>query len=47
VRPTPAYIAVGEMAPDFSLPRPDGGAARLSSYRGRQGVLLVFLRGFA
>ena len=34
-------IAPGEIAPDFQLPRADGGALRLSDLRGRP-VLLHF-----
>lgn len=40
-------VVLGAAAPDFALPSPGRGMVRLSSYRGRQGVLLVFLRGFA
>ncbi len=38
---------VGEFAPDFSLKDPNGENVRLSGYRGRQNVLLVFYRGEA
>ena len=35
--------AVGEEAPDFTLPRIDSGeAVRLSSFRGRKPVALIF-----
>lgn len=36
----------GAEAPDFALEAPGRGTVRLSSLRGRDGVLLVFLRGF-
>jgi peroxiredoxin (alkyl hydroperoxide reductase subunit C) len=35
-------ITVGIKAPDFTLPAQDGRPVRLSSYRDRQNVLLVF-----
>ncbi len=34
--------AVGDSAPDFALPGPDGEIIRLSNYRGRAHVLLAF-----
>ena len=34
------------MAPDFTLPDHQGQQIRLSDYRGRKNVLLVFNRGF-
>ena len=38
-------VAVGMMAPDFSLQTIDGDTLTLSSFRGKQNVLLVFYRG--
>lgn len=35
----------GERAPDFALPRENGRTLRLSDYRGRSTVVLVFYRG--
>ncbi len=35
------------VAPDFALADTRGQVVRLSDYRGRQAVVLVFLRGFA
>lgn len=32
----------GEVAPDFTLPSTTGGPTTLSSYRGRQPVVLAF-----
>ncbi len=34
-------------APDFTLQDTQGNEIRLSAYRGRRSVVLVFLRGFA
>lgn len=36
----------GEPAPDFELLDVNGNCIRLSNYRGKQPVVLVFLRGF-
>jgi hypothetical protein len=36
---------VGEAAPDFSLPALDGEHVRLSDYRGKSAVVLVFIYG--
>jgi hypothetical protein len=33
-------------APDFSLKAVDGSSVRLSDYRGKKHIVLVFLRGF-
>lgn len=38
----PAFPAVGDAAPDFSLPNQHGERVTLSSYRGRKNVLIVF-----
>jgi peroxiredoxin len=37
-------LAVGEAAPDFTLPDTDGGKFRLSNKPGHRAVALVFLR---
>ena len=34
------------LAPDFEAASAEGGVTRLSSYRGRSHVVLVFNRGF-
>lgn len=39
-------VAVGGMAPDFTLARFGGGTTTLSSFRGRKDVVLVFYRGY-
>ncbi|MEM9137232.1 MAG: peroxiredoxin family protein [Cyanobacteria bacterium P01_F01_bin.42] len=38
--------AVGQIAPDFELPRVGGSTVRLSDYRGQQPVFLAFTRIF-
>ena len=38
-------LAVGDPAPDFTLPTFDGDTVTLSDYRGEKTVLLVFYRG--
>jgi cytochrome oxidase Cu insertion factor (SCO1/SenC/PrrC family) len=38
-------VAVGTMAPDFSLPSLAGDTFTLSSFRGEKNVVLVFYRG--
>jgi len=38
-------VAVGAPAPDFTLESSDGVRVRLSSFRGRKDVVLVFYRG--
>ncbi len=40
-------LSVGEMAPDFELADTSGKMVRLSDYRGKQPVVLVFNRGFS
>ena len=35
-------LGAGDIAPDFSIPLPDGGARPLSSYRGRPVILFFF-----
>ena len=34
------------IAPDFELPDFEGKPVRLSSFKGRKNIVLVFLRGF-
>jgi len=43
---TPTQLVVGQPAPDFTLPDAAGRPVRLSDYRGRQPVVLVFYRGY-
>lgn len=38
-------LSVGERAPDFQLPAAQGGDVALSTYEGKQNVLLIFLKG--
>ncbi len=38
-------VAVGLMAPDFTLESKDGGTVTLSQFRGKKEVILVFYRG--
>jgi peroxiredoxin len=35
-------LAVGQMAPDFTLKSHDGRTVRLSDYRGKQNVVMAF-----
>ena len=35
-------IAVGQLAPDFTLKSHDGRVVRLSDYRGKKNVVLAF-----
>lgn len=37
-----AALAVGDNAPDFTLPGTDGNEATLSSFRGKKNVVLAF-----
>lgn len=39
-------LAVGELAPDFTLPDQDGKQVTLSAVRGKTPVVLVFYRGY-
>lgn len=39
-------VALNTPAPDFALPDFTGKVVRLSDYRGKQHVVLVFNRGF-
>lgn len=41
----PEIINLGDPAPDFMLPDHEGNEVKLSSFRGRQPVLLVFYPG--
>ncbi|MCS6789804.1 MAG: peroxiredoxin family protein [Bacteroidia bacterium] len=41
----PSSLKVGDVAPDFALPDAEGQIHRLSDYRGRNPVLLLFVRG--
>jgi hypothetical protein len=43
--PRPAF-AVGQPAPDFTLPDAAGRPVRLADYRGKKPVVLVFYRGY-
>ena len=38
-------VAVGSVAPDFTLEAKDGGSVTLSQFRGKKTVVLVFYRG--
>ena len=39
------HVAVGTVAPDFTLETKDGGTVTLSQFRGKKTVVLVFYRG--
>ncbi len=39
-------VVVGTKAPDFSLRNIDNQMVRLSDYRGKQNIVLVFYRGY-
>jgi len=43
----PELVLIGSEAPDFTLPTPDRGPISLAEYRGREAVVLVFMRAFA
>lgn len=38
-------VAIGTVAPDFTLESKDGGTVTLSQFRGKKTVVLVFYRG--
>lgn len=40
-----ARVAVGQVAPDFTLAGKDGGPVTLSDFRGKKRIILVFYRG--
>ena len=42
--PQAAIPAVGDLAPEFSLPSVSGGTVSVSDYRGTRDVLLLFYR---
>jgi peroxiredoxin len=44
--PVPERVPVDSEAPDFTLASPGHGGVRLADYRGRDQVLLVFIRAF-
>jgi cytochrome oxidase Cu insertion factor (SCO1/SenC/PrrC family) len=39
-------VSVGQKAPTFSVPDANGKTFDLSSYRGKQNLILVFYRGY-
>ena len=39
-------LALGDVAPDFTLDSSDDGQVRLSDYRGEHNVLVYFMREF-
>jgi cytochrome oxidase Cu insertion factor (SCO1/SenC/PrrC family) len=41
----PERVAVGDVAPDFTLRAHGGGTVTLSDFRGKRDVILVFYRG--
>ncbi len=41
----PERVAVGDVAPDFTLPAHRGGTVTLSDFREKRDVILVFYRG--
>lgn len=43
--PLPTPASVSKLAPDFSLPRENGQTVRLSDFRDKSSVVLVFYRG--
>ena len=43
--PLTAVPREGLLAPNFELPRSDGGSVRLRSYRGRRGLAVLFTHG--
>lgn len=46
IRDTEVKVQLDQPAPDFALPDLNGQMIRLSDFRGRQHVVLVFNRGF-
>jgi peroxiredoxin len=42
----PELVPVGAAAPEFALASPGRGTIRLADHRGREHVLLVFMRAF-
>jgi cytochrome oxidase Cu insertion factor (SCO1/SenC/PrrC family) len=42
----PGWVHEGSAAPDFSLVSFKGNSVKLSDYRGRKNVVLVFYRGY-
>lgn len=42
----PERVPLGTQAPDFSLASSGRGTIRLSEFRGREQVILVFMRAF-
>jgi peroxiredoxin len=42
VQPQPTFLKEGDMAPDFTLPSTQGGKVTLSSFRGKNTVVLAF-----
>ena len=39
-------VKVGQAAPDFTLENVEGQAVKLSDFRGKKAVVLVFYRGY-
>jgi len=46
IPPGPPLVAIGEPAPDFTLPDAAGRPVSLSTFRGKRPVILVFYRGY-
>jgi peroxiredoxin len=42
IQPPHTTLKVGDMAPDFTLPSTQGGKVTLSSFRGKNTVVLAF-----
>jgi cytochrome oxidase Cu insertion factor (SCO1/SenC/PrrC family) len=42
IQPPHTQLKVGDMAPDFTLPSTQGGKVTLSSFRGKNAVVLAF-----
>ena len=40
-------VAIEHVAPDFSMPDTEGNVIRLSDFRGKKHVVLVFNRGLS